>query len=96
MTKAVSKKIEDLVQLCLEVEYGTGKVKVSVDGKIRFIFPETHYGCNEMEVGYWSLKNKKIQYTIVIDYIEAFEHLKCGTKPQRTEIIDLLIPKSIA
>lgn len=88
--KAVSKNLTEFVQLYLDKEYGEGKSYASEKGTIKFCFPTTHHGCNEMDVGTWKLnKNQKVTIVLSLDYVEAYEHLKSGTKPMKDEVIAL-------
>lgn len=90
MTTVVSKDFRDCVQILLDQQFGQSKSLATNDGKVKFLFPETHYGCNEMEVGSWGIANKKVRFYTFIEYIEAFEHLKCGSKPKKQEVITLV------
>lgn len=88
-TQVVNKSFREAVQVLLDQQYGQGRAEATNDGKIKYLFPETHNGCNEMECGTWAVANKKIRFYTFVDYVEAFEHLKCGSKPQKETVITL-------
>lgn len=104
--KILNKNTLELVQDLLESEYGKSKVQATNNGLVKFLFPETHNGVNEMEVGTWffkvSPKNETtLRVLVYLDYMEAFEHLKAGTKPNKEKVIDISeffpnTPKGIA
>jgi hypothetical protein len=87
--KAIAKDVSHFVQLALDKEYGEGKAHATQKGAIKFNFPTTHHGCNEMEIGAWRLNKGKITILVSMDYTEAYEHLKAGTKPRKDEVIAL-------
>jgi hypothetical protein len=104
MTKAFVKTLTELVQTQLDKEHGEGKAIATEKGTIKFCFPTTHHGCNEMVAGAWKLnKTNKLSFVYSVDYTEAYEYLKAGTKPVKDEIIamdtnafNFLAPKDIA
>jgi hypothetical protein len=79
MPKLLKLKPEEAVQRLLDIELGEGKAKASFNGKIIYLFPETHHGCNEMECGTWTVSAKGVQIYISKTYETSFEILKNGT-----------------
>jgi hypothetical protein len=72
----------EVIQTMLDAAYGANKARATTKGFILYTFPETHHGCNEMEVGSWSLDNKKgVRLYVRLTYEEAFQFLKDGAKP---------------
>lgn len=98
MSEVISKSFVEVAQLLLDQSKGAGKAIAQENGMIKYHFPETHYGCNEMECGSWRVNNNKVNLYTFVNYIEAYEHLKCGTKPTQTAFLNFpkIEPKSIA
>lgn len=92
--KILNKTSLELVQDLLDSEYGESRSQACSNGMVKFLFPETHNGTNEMEVGTWFFRakpdgNKDLRILMYVDYNEAFEHLKANTKPKKEKITDI-------
>jgi hypothetical protein len=83
MAKSIKFKPQQLIQQLLDAEYGEGKTQATSKGDIKYLFSETHHGCNEMQVGTWKFDSKGVHMYIRITYEEAFQFLKNGTKPAK-------------
>ena len=87
--------IHELITSHLENVYGEGVVEATEGGKIKFLFPTTHHGANEMEVGIWKNKSKLVTTHITLGYTEAYEYLKAGTKPDSKRILSINSVKTV-
>lgn len=95
MAQILNKNFKEVVQLILDKNIGEGKAEACDNGAVKFLFPETHFGCNEMQCGTWTV-GKTVRVYIYIDYVEAFEHLKCGSKPVSERVVSLsdILPRT--
>lgn len=86
---------KETVQDIVDKSFGENKAKLTDNGRLIFLFPTLHHGCNEMEVGTWRFDNKGVFIFSALSYDEAYVHLKNGTKPfkQTRVTIQGCVPK---
>jgi hypothetical protein len=103
ITKSYPQLVQDILNHKYVSSYGEGAVVATDQGRIKYVYPTTHNGVNEIECGSWSFGKRGLRAVISGDYDKLFENLKNNTKPQKFDTISVdfqkitgALPKDVA